>query len=600
MVDLFSRGAKPSLATLAVRRCLKPNSCGWMLILPLLLCFAFTVGCQKRTRDRTELYTQQLESQKTQTDSLRSAMRSLDRMTPLNRDVVTKEVRLDLNTWITTVDRTTVNYSPSPLLNGFDQDMLNLVGSVSPIELQYSYWDIDYLFERRLMKKLSDWVVQFPLRDSLVGAALDAKRADLSAEDAVKLEDACKLFDWTIRNLALEPQGASVEELTTDPRGPIADDQIGYGYLPWETLLFSSGDFVERGRVFSALANQRGIQTAWVSFGATDGPGSLWCIAVSMGGDFLLFDPKLAMPILDPDSGHFATLEEARTNERVLRRLDLPGQFDYAINPGDLESIQLLIDLPPVAASARMKMLETALLQDERMVLFHELEQMRAKFTELAPEAEVRLWNVPLLAQVQADSVRKRLQSITDFTLAYMVAHGVWTTPNPAALGRMAHLVGKFENTLEEQGALSMYMDTRIDEQSIARLEYDPSVQQELGIMRNANQNMEEYQMYVRQMQYVLRKAKVDASFLMSQLHFDRGSYDAAESWFRGRVVESDNTFADPWRPISRYCLARIYQEQGDLEKATEQLTFQPSPQEAGNRLRLRYLRRMLEPSSEN
>ena len=270
------------------------------------------------------------------------------------------------------------------------------------------------------------------------------------------------------------------------------------------------------------------------------------------------------------------------------------------MNPGDLESIHLLIDLPPAAASARMKMLETALLQDERMVLFHDLEQIQAKFNELAPDAKVRLWELPLFAQVQADSVRKRLQSITDFTLAYMAAHGVWTTPNPAALGRLAHLLGKFENTLEEKGALSMYMDTRIDEQSIARLEYDPSVQQELGIMRNANQSMEEFQMYVRQMQFILRKAKVDASFLMSQLHFDRGSYDAAESWFRDRVVESENSFAEPWRPISRYCLARIYQERGDLEKATEQLTFQPSPQEAGNRLRLRYLRRMLEQPNEN
>lgn len=599
MVDLFSRGDEPSVSASGAEGEWKLNSC-WQTLFLLLMSGVVLLGCQKRTRDRTELYTQQLESQKTQTDSLRSGMRSLDRMTPLNRDAVTKEVRLDLNTWITTVDRTTVNYSPSPMLNGFDQDMLNLVGSASPIELQYSYWDIDYLFERRLMKKLSDWIAQFPLRDSLVAAALDAKQKELSPEDAVKLEDACKLFDWTIRNLALDPQGASVEELTTDPSAPIEDNQIGYGYLPWETLLFSSGDFVERGRVFSALANQRGIQTAWVSFGATDGPGKLWCIVVVAGDSLLLFDPKLAMPILDPDTGNFATLEEARTNERVLRRLDLPGQFDYAVNPGDLESIQLLVDLPPAAASARMKMLETALLQDERMVLFHDLEQIRAKFNELAPEAKVRLWELPLFAQVQADSVRKRLQSITDFTLAYMAAHGVWTTPNPAALGRLAHLLGKFENTLEEKGALSMYMDTRIDEQSIARLEYDPSVQQELGIMRNANQSMEEFQMYVRQMQFILRKAKVDASFLMSQLHFDRGSYDAAESWFRDRVVESENSFAEPWRPISRYCLARIYQERGDLEKATEQLTFQPSPQEAGNRLRLRYLRRMLEQPNEN
>ena len=48
---------------------------------------------------------------------------------------------------------------------------------------------------------------------------------------------------------------------------------------------------------------------------------------------------------------------------------------------------------------------------------------------------------------------------------------------------------------------------------------------------------------------------------------------------------------AEKWWPAGHYTLARTYQETGQLEKAEQELTYQPSPQEAGNRLRLRYLR---------
>jgi predicted Zn-dependent protease len=53
-----------------------------------------------------------------------------------------------------------------------------------------------------------------------------------------------------------------------------------------------------------------------------------------------------------------------------------------------------------------------------------------------------------------------------------------------------------------------------------------------------------------------------------------------------------DDPRASELHAASWYTLARAYQEQGKLDEAEEALTHQPSPQEAGNRLRLRYLRR--------
>ena len=81
----------------------------------------------------------------------------------------------------------------------------------------------------------------------------------------------------------------------------------------------------------------------------------------------------------------------------------------------------------------------------------------------------------------------------------------------------------------------------------------------------------------------------MDVSFALGQLHFDRGNYEAAEKWFRDRVV-GDARAAD-LHAAAWYTLGRTYQEQGRVDKAEEAFTQRDSPQEAGNRLRLRYLK---------
>jgi tetratricopeptide (TPR) repeat protein len=305
----------------------------------------------------------------------------------------------------------------------------------------------------------------------------------------------------------------------------------------------------------------------------------------------------MAMPIFDPDSGDFASLRDALANDRVLRRLKLPGQFEYALNQSDIQGIELLIDVPPAAASARMKILQNSLLSDERMVLYQDLEETKTKLLRAAPDATVRLWQVPLMAQVQAQSVRNRLQSITPFTLSYLAMHGVWMMENPASEGRLHHLNGQFESTLDEKGALRLYMDTRVAEELISDLAMDPTVQDKLGLKRSPGEPMETYQMRIEQMQFILRKSKIDTSFLLAQLHFDRGNLNEAKNFFE-RGLRSEPSMIGAWLPVAHYGLARIGELDRDLEKAAEELTFQPNPQEAGNRMRLRYLRRMLEPES--
>lgn len=570
------------------------------------------VGCKQRTgRSRTEAITQAIAESKTKTDNLRKAMRYLGQVTQQNRPQTTKEVQLELNTWIQTLDPGSVSYSPSQLLNDFPRPLLDQVGCSSPLLLQYSYWDVDYLYECRLMNELSSWIVNFPLRDSLIEAAIEAKSSSLDETQTLKLSEACKLFDWVTRNIVLQSQGSDVTELLEDPVGPISDEGIGYTYLPWQTLLFSFGDVVERGRVFGALARQRGIDTGWISVKPTDGgPPKIWCMCAIIGDEILLFEPKLGLPILNSDTREFASLKETQENTRILRRLDLPGQFDYALDAGELQEYEILIDVPPVAGGARMKMLQESLLSDERMNTFYDLVAAQTAFRDRLPDGtSVRLWEIPAMAQIYAQQINEMLKTKTERSSAYEMRHFVWLRDTPASKGRFQHLFGNFENQDEELGALTLYMQARTDNESIKKLEYDPEVQKELGVQRSPNEPMEQYLQKIPVFQEIFRKSKVDASFLLAQLHYDRGNYSASEKWFSDRVIDPDNLGAAGWQAQAHYCLGRIYQEQGDLEKAREQFTYQPDERrpesavpntiEAGCRLRLRYIRAMLEDTAE-
>ncbi len=462
----------------------------------------------------------------------------------------------------------------------------------NPSQQFFDEWDVDYLYQCRLMRSLSDWIVAAPTRDKLFQPSLDAMKRKLDAAEAAKFEEAYKLFDWTMRNVTLEAESAKVvESMTLDPRGPISGPTVGCSKLPWETVLFSRGDFVERGRVFTALAHQRDIDTVWVSVnGSATSPGYLWAIGLPIGGEVYLFETKLGMPIVNPDTLEFATLKQARENERILRRLDLADQFDYALNPGELTTVALLIDALPTSMSNRMRVLEKSLLGTDRMKLFQDTDALTAKLEKSSPGDSVAIWQTPLLARDVAEMIREIIKTPSANAAQYIASYGVWLLDTPAARARFQHLRGNFESTLDVEGALSIYMKCRVDNETIDKLSYDPDVQRDLGIARGDTEPPEAYEMRVRQAQMLYSIAKIDANFLLAQLHYDRGNYDSAVSWLEKRVLPDKR--AENWHAPGKYLLARAQIELGKPEAAEEALTFQPSPQEAGNRLRLRILRR--------
>lgn len=569
------------------RRPLYAGTYTWLLLVGAMS----VVGCETNSQQQTRRTQQALDAAKTKSDALRDATRYLEQMTPLNREKVALEVQLHLNKWLMTADKSKRTSIPEELVDGLPPDLRSEAGAVDATDGQFDVWDVEYLYQCRLYRELAAWVTKGPLRDSLLVGWLEKQSTALNPAEYAQLEQACKLFDWSVRNIVLQGEAADVEKLVDDPRKPLRDTGIGYRYLPWQTILYSRGDFLQRGRVFTALAQQREVQTCWVALRLPSSPAAkVWCVAVLIGDNCYLFEPKLGLPILHPDTAAMATLAEVQADERILRRLDVPGRFNYAVNPGDAAKVEFLLESEPSAITSRMSLLQASLTGTDRLQLQPDLVALRDKLKRIVPDAPVALWQVPLLSRLYATDLRNRLEMNSPFTAQYMIQHAVWFMNTPSASARLKHLAGEFENSFDARGALATYMDCRVPDELINRLPDDPDAQRELDIPRMNTESMEQYQARLHQFQMVFKMSKIDASFLLGQLQFDIGNLKEAQSWLAKHTLS--NPQASHWHPAARYTLGRAYQEEGKIAEAALVLNEDGSPMEAGNRLRVRYLQR--------
>jgi tetratricopeptide (TPR) repeat protein len=549
------------------------------------------VGCRDNSQAQVRKTQQAISATKTKSDSLQDAMRYLNNMMPLNRNKVELEVQLYLNKWWMTAERQAHVEVPGELLNGLPPDLRSEAEFAAVGDGQFSLWDVEHMYQCRIYRRLSQWIVQRPLQDTLFTGWLDKQSKTMRSDQFAQLEGAFKLFDWSVRNIVLKGQAKDVEQLSDDPRKPVVDSGVGYKYLPWQTALYGRGDFIERGRVFTALAQQRNLQTCWIALRLPTSPSAkLWTVGVWIGDDCYLFDTKLGLPIVDPDSLVPVTLAQVQKDDRILRRLDVPGKFDYAVNPGDAKNVEFLLEIEPSSVTDRMAQLEGSLTGEDRLLLVTDAKPLNDKIKRLYPDAMISVWQVPLLTRLYAKDVRARLLMNSTFTAQYMIEHAIWFMDTPSASARLKHLQGEFESTVDTKSAAEWYMDCRLPDEMLDRLREDPDVAREMSILRMPAETAQEWDMRLFQMQIVLKQAKIDAHFLLGQLSFELGKYDEAISWMNRRTLA--NRLAEMWHPAARYIMARAYQQQGKLDEAIAAYNADGSPMEAGNRLRVRYLSR--------
>jgi hypothetical protein len=549
------------------------------------------VGCEDQNAQRLKNIQVKLGQNKEKRDAIREAFRYLPQLIRQDRSAAMKGIRTDLNYWSKNVVESD-SWKPSALLESISGKLRTIDFSTRMNKLEFGEPECEFLLQCQMMKDVGKWVVERPYRDTLFTDWLESQKTVLAADDWNQLETTLKLFDWSVCNVGIEGQSKDAMRLVTNSELPYNDSAPTYRQLPWQTMMFGRGDTWERARVFTQLAFIQGIDCVVLALpslsGATENASlRLWCIGVPIGGELYLFEPQWGLPIPIQSKEGIATLRQAKENPDVLRRAKLPGRFEeYPVTQADLKNLVALIDAEPFALGRTMHSLERSITGENRVRLSMDTDALEQRLTKIEPNLSIRLWNVPWIAHVYNQSVRERLNEKSPFSMSYIEAFGAFIMDTPICRARTLHFKGQFDNTVESTGALRSYMDVRVDEQTLKDMEFDKEIQTSLGVVKQPGEPMENFQFRVAQARQYFRRSKFDVAIFLAMLNCDLGKLDTANDWLQKRLLMTAGT--ERWHAHAHYLLGRNYEIQGKTAEAFKEYEFENSPQEAGNRIRIR------------
>lgn len=560
----------------------------WIVLGVFLVAIVVAQGCRQKPKDDLVAISTNIESKTVASDSIQEAFRDVPRMILFERRVATAEIARQLNSWAVRQTKN-ADWVPSSLVATLPE----LIARSSWVEgldkVEFDEPQCDYLFQCKLMRDVNQWALAQPYRDGIWAGWLEKKRGELSEDDGLKLEQTLKLFDWTIRNVWADGNAKDIEKLTLNPLLPLSDDGIGYTQLPWHTLLRGRGDFLHRARVFSQLAFQQGIPVGWLVLpGVTNDQYQLWAIAVPIGDQIYLFEPKMGIPLPGPGQEGIATWNDVRKDPAVLRRAKVVDLFDYPVSQGDLKDAFIVLDIDPMAMNRGMAGLEKVLAGENRMKLAANADVWASEFKKRDDKLQVRLWSLPWFALDYGVLMRDKLKQPSPFTMRVISRMGLYIDDTPVSRARLAHLEGNHVSKIDELAAPELYMNLRIDDESLEQLPFNEQLQASLMVRRWPNEESQDFQGRIRQYQILYRQSKLEGSLFLSMLHFDLGNFETSMSWADRWLLKVSGT--EPWHACCWYQIARSLEQLGRTEEAIEMYKRSPSSQEAGNRIRARLL----------
>ncbi len=456
-----------------------------------------------------------------------------------------------LNQWIRP-QRPSADWKPDPMIATLPKPLAGLPQVRNLGQMEFTRFDGYALQEAAWLRDVSLWA-----------------RGDMLDD----LERAKSLFDWTVRNIQIEPESPK--------RIPL---------FPWETLFFGRGTATERAWVFILLLRQLDIDAALLALddkqglgtsvpsgpsepnspGETpDNPPRPWCVGVLIEGKVYLFDPLLGLPIPAPDgvardeTGQLtirpATLAEVRSDNKLLERMNAGSSRVYGVQASDLDNVTALLEASPQYLARCMKMLESRLAGDRKMVLTTSPSADARRWTESAGLADVRLWQRPFQTLLRRSNLDRR--QVQARLLAMLQFHVIPAAP--LSRGRILYLKGRF---VGDDGAMQYYQAAR------------PSNAE----LRASSIKLDE--------KVLLLLGKQDATYWCGLIAYQRGDYDAAVDYFMKRTLEAYPS--GPWTGGGRYNLARAYEVSGQTERAILMYGLDASsPGYLGNLLRAKWLR---------
>ena len=573
-----------------------------MLLSSTLLLILLVTGCGSDLDQARKIQSKrqsQLQSQ-SQQDDLGEVFELLGNFIELNEEKATRQILYHLNRWN---NRKDVQVGSVPQAFQLVQDVLPAEEAQSRIlASEFLADDVRHLRDSYLFRQVLESADRPESDDPLLANWLQAQESVMDESDALKLRTATRLFDWTVRNIAYEPMEIPTPQGLNAPSMPhgMVLQGAGYRQSDYLTIWRGIGDALQRSGIFTQLCRQAQIP-AFVLARQDNQSGDLvpWCVGVMIAGEVYLFEPDLSTYIPGPGQIGIATLSEARQDASVMRRLNLPGFFDYPLSKDDIQQSIALLNLLPESVAARMAVLEAGLTGQRRMIIHQDLDGLLTTIDTLPGIAGVRLWDVPLKADLYEDEIREASERDPILAFWYRSTWAILEAPidmsRELALGRWRHLHGEFsdEGDGDRKGARTLYLAQRAPEFEIDKLRTDVDLQQAYGVRRDLGMDQQQYEDQLSMAQQVMRGGKRTATYWISLVQYDDARYETAENWLAKRVLL--DTQLSFWEPSARYNLARCLERRGQSERAVEIYKTDDDPQEHGNRIRARLYQRYVD-----
>jgi hypothetical protein len=386
-----------------------------------------------------------------------------------------------------------------------------------------------------------------------------AARGD-AADD---LTIARRLFDWTVRSLAL----------VGDP--PMVPSEATPGtrwYLPGEILLTGRASAAQRSWMFVELLRQAGIDGVML---ATDGgeAGSRrpWIPAAIIEGEAYLFEPTYGMAVPGRGGEGVATARQAAADPAILEALSLPDR-PYPVKAADIGSLAVLAVADPRSLARRMTALDKETASRHGLRLASGASAVAALAVKSLPaggEPFVGLWEFPWESAVRRPTQPVELAARRELApLAITVAEmGRGDRQNPRLVrplftARIREFRGDLDGPL---GAKASYLAARPSKVAIQQALQAVPPEQAPTVDR------------------LYRQMKEDATYWLGVATLGEGQPAAAVDYLQRMTLE--NSPDSRWTDAARANLGRAYAALGRIDEALKVLREDGSPQRFGSRL---------------
>ena len=596
-----------------------------------LLGIILSVGCKPAPDPMLDMLDTQMSSLKK--DDLTRTMEFVYSENRFDQGQFQDKVSSSLNRWaqVDASDETIDSWT----LDSFAKSLIDQYATLPMIErteeISYLNSDAYYLQETSWMNQLTQRIVATPnpklfeiyrlaagdfetdgQEEDLLAAVMTRIHPELDVEQATQLAAAAKVFDWVTRNIQLtelvdlSDEQVEKQRLNPEVADPAASGTPGAGYqhFPWQVLMFSRGDYIERAKTFMVMMKLFGLDSVMLATKSKGEDGemveTLWCPAVVVGGEYYLFDTRLGLPIPAGIPVKMATLSELKKNPDWLAQLDLTPEESlrddtkYWVTADQLDDLVGLVYVSPESVAKRFHLLESKLPADQPLNLTSQPSEMIKRLPS-KEGLEMKAWNVGFETHAYRQAVNEAVKKANEEDVVRNKLSWYFTNEayiNDFTLYRTArakYFAGSFETVRGDAkaNAIELFYALMYDDDKIRSLGSDQGLQRLLGIYEE-DSSLLEFRQRIESVQAQMSLVRRDAGYFLAECHVDNGNVGTAINWLdRLRATPGDNR----WEGGVNYLLGRCHEARKEYETAIGIYeNDQKSPQFHGNVIRARML----------